>query len=167
LNQEELIERVVEVKRVSKVVKGGKRLRLSATVVVGDGQGLVGISHGKAAEVAAAVRKAAQRAQKDMIKVAIAKHTLPHETSGKFGGSRVLLKPASPGTGLIACPQVRAVLEACGVKDALTKSLGSHNPYNLAVATLRGLAKLRTIDEMARARQKPISHLLFKRDAEA
>lgn len=165
--ERELIERVIEVKRISKVVKGGKRLRLSATVVVGDGQGVVGVSHGKAAEVAAAVRKASQRAQKEMVRVAVAKHTIPHEVVGKFGASRVLLKPASQGTGLIACPQVRAVLEACGVKDALTKSLGSHNPYNLAMATIRALTKLRTIDEIARARQKPISWILGSKDAEA
>jgi ribosomal protein S5 len=108
----ELIERVISIKRVSKVMKGGKRMRLSASVVVGDGKGMVGLGHGKAAEVAVAVRKATTRARKDMIRVSVAGHTIPHETNGKYGASRVLVKPAARGTGLIACPQVRAVLEA-------------------------------------------------------
>lgn len=163
LPEQELIERVISIKRVSKVMKGGKRMRLSASVVVGDGRGQVGLGHGKAAEVAAAVRKATTRARKDMMRVAIKGRTIPHETSGKYGASRVLVKPAAPGTGLIACPQVRAVLEAAGLSDALSKSLGSRNAYNTARAAIRALANCRTIEEVAAARNKPISHYVERR----
>lgn len=159
----ELIERVIEVKRVSKVVKGGKRLRISACVVVGDGKGMVGIAHGKAAEVALAVQKATLRAKKNLTPVAIKGTTIPHETFGKFSASRVLLKPAASGTGLVACPKVRAVLEAVGIKDCLTKSLGSNSSYNLALATLKALKQLRTIEEIARSRNKPLSYLVTKK----
>lgn len=153
---------MIDIKRVSKAVKGGKRMKLSATVVVGDGKGMVGLAHGKASEVAIAVRKASDQAKKDMIKVVIAKHTIPYETSGKFGASKIILKPASEGTGLIASPQVRAVLEACGLRDILTKALGSHNPYNLAKATLSALSKLRSLPEIARARSKTINYFIEK-----
>jgi small subunit ribosomal protein S5 len=156
----ELIERVINIKRVSKVMKGGKRMRLSASVVVGDGRGHVGLGHGKATEVAAAVRKATVRARKDMVRVSTKGQTIPHETLGKYGASRVIVKPAAPGTGLIACPQVRAVLEAAGLHDALSKSLGSRNAYNTARATIRALADLRTIDQVASARNKPIGHFV-------
>uniref|UniRef100_A0A7C6EDZ7 Small ribosomal subunit protein uS5 n=1 Tax=candidate division WOR-3 bacterium TaxID=2052148 RepID=A0A7C6EDZ7_UNCW3 len=156
----EFIERVIEVKRVSKVVKGGKRLRIQATVVVGDGKGTIGIGHGKAAEVALAVRKATLRAKKSLTQVAIKDNTIPHETTGKFSASRILLKPASKGTGLVACPKVRAVLEAAGIRDCLTKSLGSNSSYNLAIATLNALNKLRSLEDIARARNKPISHFV-------
>ena len=155
---DELVERVINIKRVSKVMKGGKRMRISASVVVGDGRGQVGLGHGKATEVAAAVRKATVRARKDMIRVATKGQTIPHQTIGKYGASRVLVKPAAPGTGLIACPQVRAVLEAAGLRDALSKSLGSRNAYNTARATIRALADLRTIDQVAAARNKSIKH---------
>jgi small subunit ribosomal protein S5 len=158
----ELIERVISIKRVSKVMKGGKRMRLSASVVVGDGKGMVGLGHGKAAEVAVAVRKATTRARKDMVRVSIAGHTIPHETKGKYGASRVLVKPAARGTGLIACPQVRAVLEAAGLNDGLSKSLGSRNAYNTARATIVALQQLRTIEQVAAARNKPVSHLARK-----
>lgn len=161
---QEFIERVIELKRVSKVVKGGKRIRIQATVVVGDGKGNVGIGHGKAAEVAVAVKKATLRAKRNLIPVAIKENTIPHETMGKFGASRVLLKPASKGTGLVACPKVRAVLEAAGVKDCLSKSLRSNTAYNLASATLNALRQLRTIEEIARYRNKPISHLVIKKE---
>jgi small subunit ribosomal protein S5 len=157
----ELIERVISIKRVSKVMKGGKRMRLSASVVVGDGKGMVGLGHGKAAEVAVAVRKTT-RARKDMVRVSIAGHTIPHETKGKYGASRVLVKPAARGTGLIACPQVRAVLEAAGLNDGLSKSLGSRNAYNTARATIVALQQLRTIEQVAAARNKPVSHLTRK-----
>ncbi len=160
----EFIERVIDIKRVSKVVKGGKRLRISATVVVGDGRGTVGIGHGKAAEVALAVKKATLRAKKNLTPVAIKGNTIPHESVGKYSASRVLLKPASKGTGLVACSKVRAVLEAAGVKDCLTKSLGSNSAYNLAIATLNGLRQLRTIEEIARFRNKPISYLVIKKE---
>jgi len=160
---QEFIERVIEIKRVSKVVKGGKRMRMSATVVAGDGKGNVGIGHGKASEVAQAVRKATLRAKKNLSPVSVKDNTIPHETVGKYSASRVLLKPASKGTGLVACPKVRAVLEAAGIKDCLTKSLGSNSSYNLATATLLALQKLRTIEEIAKNRNKPISHLVAKK----
>lgn len=160
LPEQELIERVINIKRVSKVVKGGKRMKLSASVVVGDGNGQVGLGHGKASEVISAVRKATARAKKDMVRVSVKGRTIPHETVGKYVASRVMVKPASEGTGLIACPQVRAVLEAAGLTDALTKSLGSRNPYNTARATIEALLKLRTIDQVAAARNKPIGHLV-------
>lgn len=162
----ELIERVINIKRISKVMKGGKRMRISATVVVGDGKGQVGVGHGKAVEVAAAVRKAAVQAQKQMVKIAFRGHTIPHETWGKFGASKVLLKPAAPGTGLIACPQVRAVLEAAGLSDALSKAFGSRNHYNTAKATILALQKLRTIAMTAQARNKPIHHFVERRQDE-
>ncbi len=157
-----MIERVINIKRVSKVMKGGKRMRLSAAVVVGDGQGQVGLGHGKATEVVVAVRKATARARKDMTKVAIKGNTIPHWTKGKYLASRVLVRPAAEGTGLIACPQVRAVLEAAGLRDALSKSLGSRNPYNTARATIVALKALRSIDQVAAARNKPISHFVEK-----
>jgi small subunit ribosomal protein S5 len=161
----EFIERVINLKRVSKVMKGGKRMKMSASVVVGDGKGQVGLGHGKASEVAAAVRKATTRARKDMVRVSTKGHTVPHETNGKYGASRVMVKPAAPGTGLIACPQVRAVLEAAGLRDALSKSLGSRNAYNTARATIRALQDLRTIDEVAAARNKPVSHYVKKSES--
>lgn len=162
----ELIERVINIKRISKVMKGGKRMRISATVVVGDGKGQVGVGHGKAVEVAAAVRKAASQAQKQMVKIAFRGHTIPHETWGKFGASKVLVKPAAPGTGLIACPQVRAVLEAAGLTDALSKAFGSRNHYNTAKATILALQKLRTIEMTAKARNKPIHHFVERKKDE-
>jgi small subunit ribosomal protein S5 len=161
LPDQELIERVINIKRVSKVVKGGKQLKLSASVVVGDGRGQVGLGHGKSKEVAVAVRKATARARKDMVKVSTRGRTIPHETEGKFGASRVIVRPASEGTGLIACSQVRAVLEAAGLRDALSKSLGSRNPYNTARATIVALQKLRTIDQVAASRNKPVRHLVL------
>lgn len=165
LPEQELIERVIDIKRVSKVVKGGKRMKLSAAVVVGDGAGQVGLGHGKSSEVAAAVRKATARAKKDMVKVSVKGRTIPHETYGKFRASKVLVRPAAAGTGLIACSHVRAVLEAVGLKDALSKSLGSRNPYNTARATIIALKKLRTIDQVARACNKPISHFVKREKA--
>lgn len=159
LPEQELIERVINIKRVSKVVKGGKRMKLSASVVVGDGRGQVGLGHGKSSEVAAAVRKATARARKDMVRVAVKGRTIPHSTEGKYVASRVIVRPASEGTGLIACPQVRAVLEAAGLSDALTKSLGSRNAYNTARATIVALRQLRTIDQVAAVRNKPVGHL--------
>jgi len=123
---------------------------------------MVGLGHGKAAEVAVAVRKATSQARKDMVRVSIAGHTIPHETRGKYGASWVLVKPAARGTGLIACPQVRAVLEAAGLNDGLSKSLGSRNPYNTARATIVALRELRTVEQAAAARNKPVSHLTRK-----
>lgn len=162
--QEELLDRVIEIKRVTKVVKGGKRFKLSATVVVGDGAGQVGVGHGKAGEVAVAVSKGREQARKSMQKFSIGR-TLPHEIEARFSASKVIIKPASPGTGLVATLPVRAVLEVCGLKDALTKSLGSHTPYNLAAATINALKKLRSLDEVARLRNKPISYFVESKDA--
>lgn len=166
LQESEFIERVINIKRISKVMKGGKRMRISATVVVGDGKGQVGVGHGKAVEVAVAVQKAAARARKEMVKVSFRSHTIPHETSGEFGATRVLIKPAAPGTGLIACPQVRAVLEAAGLRDALSKAYGSRNHYNTAKATVVALAKLRTLDQVASARNKPIGYFVERKGDE-
>ncbi|MDH5186562.1 MAG: 30S ribosomal protein S5 [candidate division WOR-3 bacterium] len=163
----EFIERVIEVKRVSKVVKGGKRMRISATVVAGDGKGHIGVGHGKASEVAQAVRKASLRAKKSFFLVSTKGNTIPHAVTGKYSASRVLLKPASTGTGLVACPKVRAVLEAAGIKDCLTKSLGSNNSYNIAIATLNGLRRLRNLEQIARFRNKPISHFVMKKGVES
>ncbi|MCX7785470.1 MAG: 30S ribosomal protein S5 [candidate division WOR-3 bacterium] len=158
----EFIERVIFIKRIAKVVKGGKRMRIAAGVVAGDGKGKVGIGHGKSAEVALAVRKAATRAKKNMISIAVVGNTISHQVEGKYRASKVLLKPAPEGTGLIACPQVRAVVEALGIKDIYTKSLGSNTPYNLAMATLRALMKLRTPEDIARVRNKPLEAIAQK-----
>ncbi|MEO0108313.1 MAG: 30S ribosomal protein S5 [candidate division WOR-3 bacterium] len=161
-----MIERVIEVKRVAKVVKGGKRMKISSTVVVGDGKGKVGVGHGKAQEVALAVRKATTRAQKEMAQISVSGDTIPHPAAGKYSSSKVLLRPASSGTGLIACPQVRAVLEAAGLKDVLTKAFGSRNPHNLAVAALRALQSLRTIRDVAQVRNKSIGHFVERKHEE-
>lgn len=156
------MEKVIEIKRVAKVVKGGKRMKISAAVVVGDGKGKVGIGHGKAVEVAQAVRKATTRAQKNMLTVSLRTGTIPHPASGKYSASKVLIRPAGAGTGLIACAQVRAVLEAAGLKDVLTKAFGSRNPHNLAIATLRALQSLRTLGEVAQGRNKSIGHFITR-----
>jgi len=160
-----LVEKVINIKRVAKVVKGGKRMKISSTVVVGDGKGSVGVGHGKALEVAQAVRKATTRAHKNMTRVSVQGATIPHTATGKFSSSKVLLRPASSGTGLIACAQVRAVLEAAGLKDVLTKAFGSRNPHNLAIATLRAMQSLRTIKDVAQARNKSIGHFVEKKHA--
>lgn len=141
-------------------------MRIAAGVIVGDGQGKAGLGHGKSGEVALAVRKAASRAKKNLTQIAITGNTIPHAITGKYGASRILLKPAPEGTGLIACAQVRAVLEALGLKDIYTKSLGSTNPYNLAVATLRGLTGLRTPEEIAMIRNKPVEYITSKKRME-
>ncbi len=156
----DLKERVVAINRVSKTVKGGRIMKFSALVVVGDGNGIVGYGMGKAGEVPDAIRKGIEDAKKNLIKISLKGTTIPHEVIGEFGAGRVLMKPAAPGTGVIAGGAVRAVVETAGISDIRAKALRSNNPCNVVRATVKGLASLRSADQVAAVRSKSVKEIV-------
>lgn len=158
---DEYKEKVVSVNKVSKTVKGGRIFKFAALVVVGDGRGRVGFGVGKAAEVSDAVKKGIDEAKKNLIEISLRKNTIPHEVIGRFGAGKVLMKPAAPGTGVIAGGPVRAIVEVSGIKDIRTKALRSNNPYNVVRATMNGLLSLRSADEIATIRGKLVKEILY------
>ena len=159
-NTSELKEKVVAINRVAKVVKGGRTFRFSAVVVVGDGNGHVGVGNGKAAEVPDAIKKAIEEAKKNLVEVPVVRTTIPHEYVGRFGSARVLLKPAEEGTGIIAGGSVRPVVELAGYKDIRTKVIGTTNPRNVVYATLEGLKAMKTAEQIAKKRGKKVEEIL-------
>lgn len=156
----ELKEKVVAINRVAKVVKGGRTFRFSALVVVGDGNGHVGVGNGKASEVPDAIKKAIEEAKKNLVEVPIVGTTIPHELVGKFGSANVMMKPAAEGSGVIAGGSVRPVLELAGYKDIKTKVIGTNNPRNVVYATINGLQNMRTAEQVAKIRGKKVSDIL-------
>lgn len=158
-SQLNLTETVIAVNRVAKVVKGGKRFSFNCLVVSGDGLGHVGVSLGKAKEIQAAIAKGSARSKKNLIHVPLVGTTIPHEVVGDFGAGKILMKPAGPGTGVVAGGAVRAILEACGIKDILTKSLGSTNPFNIVYATMEALKILRAKETVAKMRNKELAEI--------
>jgi small subunit ribosomal protein S5 len=164
--REQYDERVVAINRVSKVVKGGRRFQFTALVVVGDGKGMVGVGHGKAKEVQSAIQKGVEEAKKEFFKVPMVGSTIVHPVLGRSGAGRVMLKPAAPGTGVIAGGPVRAVIEAAGIQDLLAKSLGTPNPVNVVGATIAGLKDLRSAHEIAALRDKAVEDIAPKKMVE-
>ncbi len=157
--EDQFVEKIVATNRVTKVTKGGKNFSFSAIVVIGDKNGNVGVGKGKAIEIVDAIRKAKERASKTMFRIPIINGTIPHEMLGRFGASKVLMRPASPGTGVIAGGTTRAIFEAAGIENILCKSMGSNTPTNVVKATVVGLKKLRTINDIAKLRNKTFAEL--------
>lgn len=163
-NVNQLEDKVVHIGRVTKVVKGGRIFRFTAMVIVGDRNGTVGIGYGKAREVPDAIRKALEAAKKNLIKLPISKGTIPHAVVGKFGAAEIIMKPAAPGTGIIAGGVTRSLFELAGVHDILAKSVRSRNPNNMILAVLNGFKKIRTLDQVASCRGKEISEIIFRKE---